>query len=70
MINICVEFIEKGKEGVKVNCNGTITGRGCDIRREMVGALLMFDEVSDGEILCDALEEFLEQKMKGVKDDD
>ncbi len=70
MINISVEFIEEGKEGVKVNCNGSITGKGGDIRREMVGALLMFDEVCNGEILCDAFEEFLKQKMNGRKADD
>ena len=63
MIDISVELIENGKEGVKLNCNGSVRGNGDDLRREMVGVLLMFDEIASGKILCDAFEEFLHEKF-------
>lgn len=69
MIEISVERIDKDNEGVKLICNGSIRGNGYDLRREMVGALLMFDEVGGGNILCDAFEEFVHEKFarKGGK---
>lgn len=70
MIEISVKTVEKCKGGAHVECRGAITGNGGHIRREMIGALQMFDEVADGKILCDALEEFIKIKMKGAEDDD
>ena len=70
MINISVKTLEKSKKGAYVECRGAITGNGGDIRREMIAALQMFDEVADGNILCDAFDEFLAIKMKGEGEDD
>lgn len=74
MINISVERVNKGKKGVYLKCEGAITGKGEDILHEMVGALSVFDEVADGDMLTDALGKFLEVKMerikKGMEDDD
>ena len=74
MIEINVKCIESGRESTKVYCKGSVRGNGDDLRCEMVGVLIMFDEVEGGEILCDAFGEFLAEKMarkaKGAKDDD
>lgn len=67
MIDIKLEVVESGKAGVKVNCNGCCTGNGDTLRHEMVGALLLFDEIANGAILCDAFGEFLEEKMARKK---
>lgn len=69
MIEISVKTVGKCKNVAHVECKGGITGNGGNIRREMIAALQMFDEVADGKILCDALEEFIEIKMKGEDDD-
>ena len=39
MINISVERVNKGKKGVYLKCEGSITGKGEDILYEMVGVL-------------------------------
>lgn len=70
MIEISVKTLEKNENSAHLECRGAIKGKGGDIRREMVGALQMFDEVSGGEILCDAFAEFLEIKMKDRSEDD
>lgn len=71
MINLNVECVKKDKKGAHIMCEGRITGNGGDIRREMVAALQLFDEVAGGKILCDAFEEFMEIKIKEEdKDDD
>lgn len=74
MIKISVERVNKSKKGVTLKANGSITGNGEDILHEMVGALSIFDEVADGDMLTDALGKFLELKMerltKGAKEDD
>lgn len=62
MINISVECIKSGKTGAKLLCNGSVRGDGDDIRREMVGALLMFDEINGGDILRDAFGDFLAER--------
>ncbi len=73
MIEINVKCTDNNEKGARLICDGSIRGNGDDLRREMVGALLMFDKIADGDILCDALCEFIEEKMArkyGRKRDD